>query len=133
MEATVKFWENLKWSHVKGKITLRQIFKEQHVKAWSGFMRLRIRISGGKSSGNFSVHIKGGEFVDQLWNFQFLRNDYIRNFSHTCLEFGRRAFYVLSWPHLHNSDKRKSVYVGQLWILSNPITTPKIVLNVRLL
>jgi len=33
-------------------------------------MQARIEINGGKTSGNFSVHIKSGKFADQLSVYQ---------------------------------------------------------------
>jgi hypothetical protein len=76
-------------------------------------MRLKIGIIGGNASENFSAHVKGGIFVGQLWNCQLLKNDFIRNFTHTCLESQRRAAYVLSWPQLPTS-----LIQGNLFILA---------------
>jgi hypothetical protein len=91
---------------------LRQLFEEWRVKVWSGFMRLTIGIIGGNTPENFSAHVKGEEFADQLWNCQLLKNDFIRNLTNTCLESERRATHVLSWPQLIQGNVFMSATCG---------------------
>jgi hypothetical protein len=42
------------------------------VRVWAGFLCLRIRKQGNKHSGS----IKGGEFLDQLSEYQLLKKNY---------------------------------------------------------
>jgi hypothetical protein len=50
---------------VDGTMTLRLIIRKYGVTIWTGFIWLRIWISGSCEHGNdSSVFIKGGEFVD---------------------------------------------------------------------
>jgi len=46
---------------VDGRVILKYIFKEQHLRAWTRFIWLRIGTGG---DGELSCSIKGGEFVD---------------------------------------------------------------------